>query len=116
MKGIYWQPGAKIDYINSTESKIEANTVVALGNRIGVIGTDIEPGALGSVITEGVFILDKTDSTEAITLGDAVYFDGEGITAAAQTGEGNDATDNTLAGWAIKASAANDPDVYVKIG
>ena len=116
MKGTYWQPGAKIDYTNSTESKIEANTVVALGNRIGVIGTDIEPGALGSVITEGVFILDKTDSTEAITLGDAVYFDGEGITAAAQTGEGNDAADNTLAGWAIKASAANDPDVYVKIG
>ena len=44
MKGTYWQPGAKIDYTNSTESKIEANTVVALGNRIGVIGTDIEPG------------------------------------------------------------------------
>ena len=28
MKGTYWQPGAKIDYTNSTENKIEANTVV----------------------------------------------------------------------------------------
>lgn len=116
MKATYWQPGNKIDYINTTEAKVEANTVVAIGNRIGVVGTDIAPGALGSVITEGVFIFEKTSSAAAIALGAAVYFDGTGITTDAQTGEGNEATNNTLAGWAIKASAANDPDVYVKIG
>ncbi len=116
MKGKYWQPGEVIDYTNGTENKIEANTVVTLGGRIGVTGTDIEAGALGTVITEGVFEFEKTDSTEAVTLGAAVYFDGEGVTTSAQTGSGNDATDNTPAGWAVKASAANVETVFVKIG
>lgn len=108
MKATYWQPGAKIDYSNGTDAKIEANTVVALGNRIGIVGTDIEPGALGSVITEGVFILEKTAKSEEIELGAIVYFDGTGATATA--GE------STIpAGWAIKASSATDPDVYVKL-
>ena len=108
MKGTYWQPGNKIDYVNNTESVIEANTVINLGSRIGIAGTDIAPGALGSVITEGVFILEKKSSATAISLGAAVYYDGTGIVAAA--GE------NTVpVGWAIKASAANDPDVYVKL-
>ena len=108
MKATYWQPGNKIDYINTTEAKIEANTVLSLGTRVGIVGTDIEPGALGSVITEGVFILEKKTAATAIALGAAVHFDGEGIVAAA--GE------NTVpVGWVIKASAANDPDVYVKL-
>jgi len=109
MKATYWQLGAKIDYSNGTDAKIEANTVVALGNRIGIVGTDIEPGALGSVITEGVFILEKTTKSEEIALGATVYFDGTGATATA--GEST-----VPAGWAIKASSATDPDVYVKLG
>lgn len=109
MKATYWQPGAKIDYSNGTDTKIEANTVVALGNRIGIVGTDIEPGALGSVITEGVFILEKTTKSEEIALGATVYFDGTGATATA--GEST-----VPAGWAIKASSATDSDVYVKLG
>ena len=108
MKATYWQPGNKIDYINTTEAKIEANTVLSLGTRVGIVGTDIEPGALGSVITEGVFILEKKSAATEIALGAAVYFDGEGIVAAA--GEST-----VPVGWAIKASAANDPDVYVKL-
>ncbi len=116
MKATYWQPGAKIDFANATENKIEANTVVTLGSRIGVVGTDIEPGAVGSVITEGVFILDKTSSSTVVALGDALYFDGTGITKDASATVDEETVNNTPAGWAIKASASGDATVYVKIG
>ena len=91
-----------------------ANTVVKLAERIGIAGTDILPGAVGDLHVSGVFEFDKT-SENAITLGTSVYFDGTGITEAANDGEG-EPTAYTPAGFAAADAAAGDDKILVKIG
>ena len=113
MKATYWQPGNQIDFVNETSETIPANTVISLGTRIGVAGTDIEPNSKGSIITEGVFILTKTEASTKINLGDKLCFDGTGIIV--ETEENIKSPENIPAGWAIQASLANEPTVYVKI-
>ncbi len=102
----YYQRGESLDYTNATASKIAANTVIDLTTRIGVAGTDINPGETGSVHMTGVFDIAKT-GTSAIAMGDAVYFDGTGITDVS--------TSNTPAGYAAKAAAAADTQILVKL-
>ena len=70
----YVQRGEALDYTNSTEAVIPAGSVISLTTRIGVAGTNIAPGAVGSVHVVGVFSMDKTDSEE-VAMGDALYFD-----------------------------------------
>ena len=41
MKASYWQRGEALDYVNAAETKIEAGTVLTIGKRIGIAGTDI---------------------------------------------------------------------------
>lgn len=48
-KAEYWQRGETLDYKNTGTATIEANTVVIFGSRIGVAGTDIMPGEVGSL-------------------------------------------------------------------
>ena len=36
-KAAYWQRGESLDYLNKTNAVIEANTIIALGTRIGII-------------------------------------------------------------------------------
>lgn len=105
-KATYIQRGESLDYVNETTSTIEANTVVTLGERIGIAGTDILPGATGDVHVAGVFEIKKTDSTE-IAMGTTVYFDGEGITATA--------SGNVKAGYAAKKSAAGANTIEINI-
>ncbi len=115
MKASYWQRGESLDFKNDTDELIEAGTIIALSGRIGVVGSDIFPDKLGSIHVTGVFEIAKTDASEEIAMGAAVYFDGNGITAS-ESGESEEETASTLAGWAAQASAANDETVYVKIG
>lgn len=105
-KATYIQRGESLDYANDTTSTIEANTVVTLGERIGIAGTDILPGATGDVHVAGVFEIKKTDSTE-IAMGTTVYFDGEGITATA--------SGNVKAGYAAKKSVAGANTIEINI-
>ena len=37
-KGTYWQRGESIDYVNSGDTKIDANTVILYGSRLGIAG------------------------------------------------------------------------------
>ena len=86
---------------------IEANTVMTLGSRICVAGTDILPGETGSVHVTGVFAFPKGDGE--ITAGAEVYFsesDGR-ITSQAEGG--------AKAGFAVSGAAADDNKVLVKI-
>lgn len=106
-KAAYWQRGESLDYANEGTEKIEANTVVALTGRIGIAGTDINPGAKGDLHICGVFEFDKTGTNE-ITMGQSVFYDGKGITDA-ESG-------NTPAGFAAAAAGASDTKVLVKIG
>lgn len=105
MKATYWQKGEALDYVNSTEEKIEHGDVVKLGKRIGVAGDDIPPGASGAVHVTGVFAFKRADA-EDIAMGEEVYLTEEGITAQAE-GE------NVKAGY-IAAPSKGDT-VYVKI-
>lgn len=102
----YWQRGESLDYVNETSVTLEAGTIVVLGTRIGVIAAPIRASETGSVAVIGVFEMPKTGTT-AITMGEAVYFDGTGITKTA--------TGNTAAGYAAQAAAASDTTVYVKL-
>ena len=114
-KAAFWQRGETLDYKNDTDTKIEANTVISFGSHIGVAGTDILPGELGSLVVTGVFEIDKTE-TEAIKMGTTVYFDGTGITTAANDGATPNPTAYPLAGYAAQAAAAADTVILVKLG
>lgn len=110
MKGTYWQKGEVLDYLNRTEKKIENGDVVVLGNRIGVAGDDILPGAIGAIHVTGVFKMKKADAGE-IAAGTEVYFTEDGITTTDSIEEGA----NVKAGYAAEVSLADNPTVYVKI-
>lgn len=105
-KAEYWQRGEALDYTNATSETIPANTIVKFGSRIGVAGTDIAPGEVGSLHVGGVWEFDKT-GTEDIEMGAVVYFDGTGIT--------NTAESNTEVGYAAAAAAAADAKILVKL-
>lgn len=106
----YVQRGEALDYTNSTEAVIPAGSVISLTTRIGVAGTNIDPGAVGSIHVVGVFSMDKTDSEE-VAMGDALYFD----TATGKiTKTGTSAT--PPAGYAAAPSAAAETTVLVNIG
>lgn len=114
MKASYYQKGETLDYINSTKEKIEAGTVLTLGNRIGIAGMDIGVGELGSVHVSGVYEFDKKDDDE-LEVGTVVYLTADGITAAASEGGGKDAAQGVAAGFVAVASPAKSTKVYVKI-
>lgn len=113
-KATYWQRGETLDYKNSTGAKIEANTVISFGEHIGIAGTDIIPGEVGTLHVTGVFEMPKTAAT-AIEMGTAVYFDGTGITTAANDGATTNPAAYPLAGYAAQAAAAGDTDIFVKL-
>lgn len=114
MKASYWQRGESLDYINPTEDKIEVGEAIALGDRIGIAGTDIRPGGLGTVHVMGVYEFPKKDKAE-MAVGTEVYFTEEGITSEAASGEGVSATNNIVAGFVAALSPAESTKVYVKI-
>lgn len=109
MKGTYWQKGEALDYLNSTDAKIEHGDVVTFGKRIGVAGDNILPGETGTLHVAGVYGFKRAD-TDDIAMGTEVYLTDEGITAQAQK---EDKTENTRAGFV--AAPSKGDTVYVKI-
>lgn len=106
MKAKYCHKGESLDYKNRTETKIEAGDVLTMSGRIGVAGTDIAPGELGSVHVSGVYEFTKKDNA-AMAVGTVVYLAADGITTTK--------TDNTLAGYVAAESLAESGNVWVKI-
>ena len=106
-KATYWQRGESLDYSNKTDAVIPANTIIDLPSVIGVAGTDIEPGAVGSILVEGIFEIPK-DAETAIEMGAAVFFDGTKIVD--KTGDGC-----VPAGYAAAPAVASATTVLVKI-
>lgn len=106
MKAKYCHKGESLDFVNKTENKIEAGDVLVMGGRIGVAGTDIAPGELGSVHVSGVYEFTKKDKA-ALNVGTAVYLSADGITTTK--------TDNTPAGYVAAESSAESVSVWVKI-
>lgn len=106
-KAIYYQQGESLDYTNSSGAKIEANTVLVYGDRIGIAGCDIPNGETGSIHVKGVFKLPI--SNEAISAGSTVYWDNSNSVITATS------TSNTLAGYAAAAAASTDTLILVNI-
>lgn len=104
-KATYWQRGESLDYVNTGDTVIEANSIIDLGTRIGVAGTDINPNEKGSLHVTGVYEIAKTATAE-IAMGAAVYYDGTGITTT---------TSDTPAGYAAATAAADAEVVLVKL-
>lgn len=121
-KASYWQRGETIDYVNSGTEIIEANTIVVLGSRIGVAGTDILPGEKGSLHVTGVFGMPK-GSGEIAAGADVYYLEPDGVitteqakAAAAESEEEEPATvPNVKAGFAVCGAGSDELYVYVKI-
>lgn len=112
MKAEYLQRGEALDYKNGTDATIPAGAIVDLKTRIGVAGTDILPGAIGSVHVMGVFTMPKK-SSEDIKQGEALYFDKESNDGEI-TKTGSDST--PPAGFAAYDSGAEETTVAVSIG
>lgn len=114
-KAIYWQRGESLDYVNSTDAVIPANTVLKLAGRIGIAGTSINPGEKGSLHVTGVYEIPKTSENE-IAMGTTVYFDDTGITEAADNGQSGEAkVEYTPAGYAAQKALAADTVILVKL-
>ncbi len=119
-KAAYWQRGEALDYKNTGTAKIEANTIIVLGSRIGVAGMEISPGEVGTLHVTGVYSCPKVASA-AINAGADVYFNpdaGEITGSATRTvteGETTSTVNNVKAGFACEAAAAADTVVLVKI-
>ncbi len=107
-KATFWQRGETLDFTNATNATIEANTIMAVGDIVGVAGTDIEPGETGSLHITGVFKMPKATASEVVAMGKKVYFSATGITTSASS--------NTYAGVAAADSTATDADVLVRLG
>ena len=101
----YWQKGETIDYRNMTDEKIAANTVVSIGSRIGIAGTEINPGELGTLHMVGVFIIPKKAGV-ALNAGDEVTF---------TEADGIDKAVDAAVGYAIEAADTAAATVKVKL-
>ncbi len=112
-KAEYWQRGEALDYVNSGDTAIEANTIVKIGAHLGVAGGTIPAGETGVLHVGGVWDVPKT-GTNAISMGQSVYWDGSGITDAADDG-GSPATAYPLVGYAAAAAAAAATVIRVKL-
>ncbi len=106
-KAIYYQNGKNIDFINNTESMINAGDIVNLSCKIAVAGGTIPVGETGAVITTGVFRLPKSTAS-AINNGVPVFFDTD-------TGEVCEDKSKVPAGITVAAAGASDSTVLVDI-
>lgn len=106
-KAIYYQNGENIDFVNNTESVINAGDIVNLSCKISVAGGTIPASETGSVITTGVFQLPKSASS-AINNGVPVFFDPD-------KGEVCEDKSKVPAGITVAAASSSDATVLVDI-
>ena len=100
------RPGSNINYLNAGTDMIPEGNVVQLGDHgIGIAGHNIEPGKVGSVWIEGVFIFPK--SAGPIAIGSEAFWDDS---AQNITDDGD-----VRAGWVVQDAGAADATALVKI-
>ena len=133
MKATYLQNGETLDYVNTTGKDIEASEVVVFGKRIGIAGTNIPSGALGTIHMTGGFRVPKKKG-ETIEAGADVYYAEDGFTAVeavgvfdiedakvgtAKAGEAAAAESAAIvmsvAGYAVKKAEAEEETVVINL-
>jgi len=102
------QEGDAIDYTPGVA--VAAGDVVVQNDLVGVAKQPIAANALGALAVTGVFDFPKdTGSASAIAAGKKVYWDADDEVAT-ETAEGN-----TYLGKTVKAAAADDETVRVRL-
>ena len=81
MKAVYVQKGESLDYLNESGKAIDAGEVVVFGSRIGIAGTFIPAGEVGTLHMKGVFKVPKKTG-ETIEAGADVHYTEDGFSAA----------------------------------
>lgn len=116
MTGSYVQRGENLDYTNSTDADIPANTLLFIGVIAALAAATIPAGETGAAVTMGVYEFDK--DTNAIDAGAAVYYDTENdvLTASADNGEsGDDKVEYSKVGVSVAEAAASAGTVFVRL-
>ena len=101
--------GISVSYKNTGSGIIYSGSVVSMGTIVGVALGDIPAGASGTVRITGVWKLPK-DTTAAMSLGDAAYWDTANKKIVAAAG-----TDIVAAGVVAADATASAATVNVKI-
>lgn len=109
MKAEYVQTGNDIYYTNSGETEIAFGEVVVYGDRIGIAADNIAAGATGVLHLCGAFRMTK--ASEAISAGNALYYDADNDRVTKTYAEGLAA-----AGIALTTVSADDTAVLVRLG
>jgi len=96
---------------NTGSTDITANSLVKIGNWVGVAYTDIPAGDEGIIMIRGVFELPVADPTIEITTGDLLQYDGKNSV------KPYDSTDSTnpKIGKAFANKPANETTVLVTL-
>lgn len=100
------QPGEVIEY--TAGSALSSGAVVLIGNRIGVLLTDLANGEVGVAQVTGVWELTKL-STDVVTQGALLYWD------AGNSRLTTTASSHKQAGYAWAAASGTDTTVQIKI-
>lgn len=90
---------------------VTSGQIVAVGNLIGVAAGDAASGDDMDLVTLGVFTLPKT-STDAVAVGDVLYFDAANGVVALD----DDSGANARIGLAVTAAGNPSASVKVKLG
>ncbi len=96
---------------NTGSSDITANSLVKIGNWVGVVYTDIPAGEEGIIMTRGVFELPVADSTVTIASGDLLQYDGSSGVKPYDSAD----TTNPKIGKAFANKAAGETTVLVTL-
>jgi predicted RecA/RadA family phage recombinase len=108
MEAEYIQVGDRIDYTPS--GAVAVGDVVVQGDLVGVALEPIAASVLGSLAVSGVFDMAKaTTSDSALTVGTKVYWNASADVVTAPVGS------NKLVGKVVKAAAADDETVWVRL-
>lgn len=107
------QAGNTIDWVNGTGSAVTANSVVKMGNTLGVALVDIANGATGAVAVRGVFTVPKVTAA-VIAQGESLTWD---VSAAkfddnAATPASGDVTGAAALAWESAGNGATELDVF----
>ncbi|SNZ08228.1 Predicted phage recombinase, RecA/RadA family [Persephonella hydrogeniphila] len=96
---------------NTGSSAITANSLVKVGNWVGVAYADIPAGQEGIIMTRGVFELPVADPAVAINSGDPLQYDGNGGVKPYDSAD----TTNPKIGKAFADKAAGETTVLVTL-
>jgi len=105
MEATYVNPGMSVPY--TATSALAAGQVIVQGQLVGVVPHPVESGQSCALAIQGVFDFNK--ATGAISVGALVYWDDTAKVATTTS------TGNVLIGKCIRAAAASDSRVRVRL-